>query len=270
MKDINLIAYSISVLIAIITFANTILNIIKEDSTKTKLINNLVVLIKAIGIAFIYNVLYLSGLFALSIVIANIIDITLGNISTILAMVALFVGGVFLIIKNILENKYLFSILENIKHSEKINEYKTNKIKLILRSIDQDKLIGKQPDIEYKLKQVKTLFKDINDNCKLNKWYNRTQTWSWPFYPSANLLSIGFALQFMNSTSDVPFIILTFTLMISFNILMLYRDLSINKGNATININIIENHISRYEKEIEKHKDNKVHSSNTSSDKTIE
>ncbi|MCE5003446.1 hypothetical protein KJJ36_13830 [Staphylococcus pseudoxylosus] len=267
MKDINLIAYSISVLIAIITFANTILSIIKEDSTKIKLINSLGILFKALGIAFIYNIIYLSGLFALSVIISNVSNIKMGAISSTIAIVTFVIGMVFLVIKTILENKYLLTILENIKHIEKLNEYKTSKMKLLLRSIDQDKLMGKKPDIEYRIEQVKTLFKDINEDCKLNKWYGRTQTWSWLIYPSGNLLTIGFTLKFMNSTSDIPFIILTFILMISFNILMLYRDLSINNGNAKINIDIIESHIFRYEKEIEKNKDNKEHSSNTTTEK---
>lgn len=263
MKFINGLGYLASIIIPAFTVFKTILTFIEEDDTKYKIMENAKLLSKSVGITITWNVLY----FSFVLIIATFINL-LFKFDTLYALITL-CGVIFFItlvpslIKTVKEKRYLIRIMENYKYKEKIIKNNSTSMEEIFSSISNSDIINElakdnekeqsYEDIKKKkqqLKQTKVLNKVIKKVFKLNKSYDHLKLLSWFFYPTSTILATIFAGGFGDKSSNLPFMIATFVLLILFNIMMVFRDLSIVNGTAKISTDVLEEHIHSYEENI--------------------
>lgn len=157
--------------------------------------------------------------------------------------------------------------MENYKYQDKIRKNHSNSIEDMFRSIvkndinnemgngqsyEDNFISGNIEKNKEKINQAKVLNGEIKKVNNLNKSYDYLRLFSWFFYPTLTILGTYFGDKLGNRNSSTSFMILIFVLLSLFNIMMVYKDLTIINGTATIPIDILEEHIYNYDEKLNK------------------
>lgn len=267
LKFVNTLGFLISILIPVITITNTILNFIKEDDTKYKILSNGKLISKSIGITIAWFVINLFSILIISLFLNVFFKLDIFYSTLKIYGVIFFITVIPFLIKNVKERRYLIRIMENYKYKDKIIKQHSNSIEDIFSTIAKNDInneLGNEQsyvdkfisdDIEKnkeKINQAKVLNREIKRVNNLNKSYNNLRLCTWFFYPTLIILGTYFGDKLGNRNSSTSFMILIFVLLSLFNIMMVYKDLTIINGTATIPIDILEEHIYNYDEKLNK------------------
>lgn len=280
LKFINGLSYLVSIIIPAFTMFKTILTFIEEDDTKYKIMENVKLFSKSVGITITWNVLYFSFVAVIATFITIFSKFDTSYVLITLCGVIFFITLVPFLIKTVKEKRYLIRIMENYKYKEKTIKNNSTAMEEIFSSISKSDIINElaednekeqsYEDIRKKKQQIeqsKALNEEIKKVFKLNRSYDNLKLLSWVFYPTSTILATIFAGDFGNKEPSTPFIIVTFVLLILFNVMMVFRDLCIINGTAKIPSNILEEHIHSYDETI--NEQGKVYEQENEKDQTV-
>lgn len=267
LKFVNTLGFLIPILIPVITITNTILNFIKEDDTKYKILSNGKLLSKSISITITWFVLYLFSILIISSILNVFFKFDILYSALTIYGIIFFITLIPFLMKSYKERKYLIRIMENYKYQDKIRKNHSSSIEDMFRSISKNDINnemsnGKSNEYKFisddieknkeKIDQAKVLNGEIKKVNNLNKSYDYLRLFSWFFYPTLTILATYFGGNFGDKSSSTPFMVVIFVLLILFNITIVYRDFTIINGTATIPIDILEEHIYNYDEKLNK------------------
>ena len=171
--------------------------------------------------------------------------ITIGTI-VLLALL----GLIALIVKTIIERKFLLEIYFNLKYKDDNYKKTLEDIKLNILAIEKAKITNQDMKLAERVLAIEKLKAD-KFSPKLNIVHSLLINLSYLFYPALNT---GLVLIAMNTKTkmDLVITIINIIAISIFNIIMMYRDIRLNRGMLTITEFIMNGHFKRYQKLLKK------------------
>lgn len=246
---VPIIASFITSIVGIITIVRVINKMFASDNTIVKKVK--LFFISLVGV-LMFNVLFVAIiLLVLSFTLfftpfgSKLTAITIGTI-VLLALL----GLIALIVKTIIERKFLLEIYFNLKYKDDNYKKTLEDIKLNILAIEKAKITNQDMKLAERVLAIEKLKAD-KFSPKLNIVHSLLINLSYLFYPALNT---GLVLIAMNTKTkmDLVITIINIIAISIFNIIMMYRDIRLNRGMLTITEFIMNGHFKRYQKLLKK------------------
>lgn len=250
---IPIVASLITTILGIITIVRVINKIFYSDNSMVKKVK--LFFISLIGTLWFYVLFVTIVLLAMTVALFFTRDdykLTIIFIITIVVLALL--GLIALIFKTFVERKFLLEIYFNLKYKNDNYKKTIEDIKLNVLAIEKAKITNQDMKLEERVLAIKKLKSD-KFSPKLNRIYNILVNLSYLFYPALNVILL--LTLYTNDKKDLIIIILNISSISIFNIIMMYRDIRINRGMLIITEFITNGHFKRYQKLLKKQKNKK-------------
>ncbi|MCQ1725149.1 hypothetical protein [Staphylococcus gallinarum] len=246
---VPIIASFITSILGITTIVRAINRMFSSDNTIVKKVK--LFFISLVGV-LMFNVLFVAIiLLVLSFTLfftpfgSKLTTITIGTI-----ILLAFLGLIAIIVKTIIERKFLLEIYFNLKYKDDNYKKTLEDIKLNVLAIEKAKITNQDMKLAERVLAIEKLKAD-KFSPKLNTVHSLLIDLSYLFYPALNT---GLVLIAMNTKTkkELVIIIINVIAISIFNIIMMYRDIRLNRGMLTITEFILNGHFKRYQKLLKK------------------